>query len=318
MSALKPRSSDSNAILKGGTDPFLYNPRRINATQGKPSIVRNEALEFIVIVQNPYVFDLELQSLSLSTSGVPFESNPTSLALAIGSLVIRGCVVQAPGGVPREFVIPLATEEEEERLTHKRSAALCEAGRFKYSGLDNFPWERKNKSRNSGLGSSRSSKTMLFLECKVIPKQPLLRIRRTTVTHGALMLYDGEMSSIRIRFENISPLPIDFVRLTFDDSTITPAQQALAEGELSVFETYETEYALIHRPVFSWIKNDSVAIAPGRKVTLTINCFGKVGCTEGTIHASYSYIHRNPDDDGSAKIPSSVGSEAKHVERLLD
>ncbi|KAJ3779437.1 hypothetical protein GGU10DRAFT_230519, partial [Lentinula aff. detonsa] len=23
-----PRSSDSNAILKGGTDPFLYNPRR--------------------------------------------------------------------------------------------------------------------------------------------------------------------------------------------------------------------------------------------------------------------------------------------------
>ncbi|KAJ3735583.1 hypothetical protein DFJ43DRAFT_1151295 [Lentinula guzmanii] len=108
------------------------------------------------------------------------------------------------------------------------------------------------------------------------------------------------------------------IRLTFDDSTITPAQQALAEGELSVFETYETEYALIHRPVFSWIKNDSVAIAPGRKVTLTINCFGKVGCTEGTIHTSYSYIHRNPDDDGSAKIPSSVGSEAKHVERLLD
>ncbi|KAJ3791523.1 TRAPP II complex [Lentinula aff. detonsa] len=139
---------------------------------------------------------------------------------------------------------------------------------------------------------------MLFLECKVIPEQPLLRIRRTTVTHGALMLYDGEMSSIRITFENISPLPIDFVRLAFDDSTITPAQQALAEGELSVFETYETEYALIHRPVFSWIKNDSVAIAPGRKVTLTINCFGKVGCTEGTIHASYSYIHRNPDDDG--------------------
>ncbi|KAJ3715606.1 TRAPP II complex [Lentinula guzmanii] len=306
MSALKPRSSDSNAILKGGTDPFLYNPRRINATQGKPLIVRNEALEFIVIVQNPYVFDLELQSLSLNTSGVPFESNPTSLvvparsyhrvilsgkALAIGSLVIRGCVVQAPGGVPREFVIPLATEEEEERLTHKRSAALCEAGRFKYSGLDNFPWERKTR-------SSRSSKTMLFLECKVIPEQPLLRIRRTTVTHGALMLYDGEMSSIRITFENISPLPIDFVRLAFDDSTITPAQQALAEGELSVFETYETEYALIHRPVFSWIKNDSVAIAPGRKVTLTINCFGKVGCTEGTIHASYSYIHRNPDDDG--------------------
>ncbi|KAJ4487929.1 TRAPP II complex [Lentinula aciculospora] len=311
ISALKPRTSDSNAILKGGTDPFLYNPRRMNATQGKSLVVQGELLEFIVIVQNPYVFDMELHSLSLSTSGTPFESNPISLvvparsyhrvilsgkALTTGSLIIRGCLVQAPGGIPREFVLPLASEEEEERLAHKRSAALCEAGRFKYFGLDSFSW-RKNQSPDSSSGSSsRSSKTPSFLECKVVPEQPLLRIRRTTVTHGALMLYDGEMSSIRITFENISLLPIDFVRLAFDDSTISPAQQALAESEMSVFETYETEYALIHRPVFSWIKNDSVTIAPGRKVTLSINCFGKVGCTEGTIHASYSYIHRNPSD----------------------
>ncbi|KAJ4469401.1 transport protein Trs120 or TRAPPC9 TRAPP II complex subunit-domain-containing protein [Lentinula edodes] len=293
ISALRPRTSDSNAILKGG-----------------------ELLEFIVIVQNPYVFDMELQSLSLSTSGVPFESTPISViiparsyhravlsgkALTTGTLVVRGCIVRAPGGVAREFVLPLATEDEEERLAHKRSAALCEAGRFKYSGLDNFPWERK-RSQTSGSESSRSSKTMMFLECKVVPEQPLLRIRRTTVTHGALMLYDGEMSSIRITFENIAPLPIDFIRLAFDDSTMTPAQQALAEGEMSVFETYETEYALIHRPVFSWIKNDSVTIAPGRKVTLTINCFGKVGCTEGTIHASYSYIHRDPSDNKETSV----------------
>lgn len=91
----------------------------------------------------------------------------------------------------REFVLPLATEEEEERLAQKRSDALCNAGRFKYSGLDSFPWEKKNKLPNTE--NSRSSKAMLFLECKVVPEQPLLRIRRTTATHGALMLYDGEM-----------------------------------------------------------------------------------------------------------------------------
>lgn len=112
-------------------------------------------------------------------------------ALTTGSLIIRGCIVQAPGGVPREFVLPLATEEEEERLAHKRSDALCNAGRFKYSGLDSFPWEKKNRSSNTE--TSRTSKPMLFLECKVVPEQPLLRIRRTTATHGALMLYDGEM-----------------------------------------------------------------------------------------------------------------------------
>jgi hypothetical protein len=31
------------------------------------------------------------------------------------------------------------------------------------------------------------------LECKVVPEQPLLRIRRTSLTHGAVMLYNGEM-----------------------------------------------------------------------------------------------------------------------------
>ncbi|KAF9075275.1 TRAPP II complex [Rhodocollybia butyracea] len=321
LSALQPRTSDSNVILKkGGTDPFLYNPRRLNTSQGKPLVVQGETLEFVVILQNPYVFDLELQSLSLSTSGVPFETAPIPLvvparsyhrvvlsgkARTTGSLVIRGCNVQAPGGVLREFVLPLATEEEEERLAHKRSAALCDAGRSKYSGLNSFPWE---KSKSPNTETPRSCKTMLFLECKVVPEQPLLRIRRTTATHGALMLYDGEMTSIRITLENISPLPIDFVRLAFDDSTIIPAQQALAEGDMSVFETYETEYALIHRPVFSWNKNDSVTIGPGRKVTLTINCFGKVGCTEGTIHASYSYLNRN--------LPEGEPSSVFHTRQL--
>ncbi|KAF5391257.1 hypothetical protein D9757_001865 [Collybiopsis confluens] len=306
MSALHPRSSDSNAILTGGTDPFLYNPRRANATQGKALVVQGETLEFILVVQNPYVFDLELQSLSLSTSGVSFESSPSpqviparsyhrvvlsGKASSTGNLVIRGCHVQAPGGISREFVLPLATEEEEERMARERSSVLCDAGRSKYSGLESFPWERKDQLVNKE--SSRTSKAMSFLECLVVPEQPLLRIRRTTATHGALMLYDGEMSSIRITYENISPIPIDFVRLAFDDSTIAPAQQALAEGEMSVFQTYETEYALIHKPMFSWSKNDFVTIGPGRKVTLTIKCYGKVGCTEGTIHTSYSYINRD-------------------------
>ena len=85
-------------------------------------------------------------------------------------------------------------------------------------------------------------------------------------------------SSIRITLENISSLPIDFIRLTFDDSTITPAQQALADGDLSVFETYETEYDLIHRPVFTWDSQRNVSEIPsGEKAVVTINCYGKVG-----------------------------------------
>ena len=78
------------------------------------------------------------------------------------------------------------------------------------------------------------------------------------------MLYNGERSTIRITLENISTLPIDFIHLTFDDSTIGPAQQALSDGDMSVFDTYETEYDLIHRPMFTWDSQRSVPeILPG-------------------------------------------------------
>ncbi|GLB34932.1 putative transport protein Trs120 or TRAPPC9, TRAPP II complex subunit [Lyophyllum shimeji] len=318
MSTLRSTSSGVVPILTGAADPFLYNPRKAAAGQGKTLVVQKEILEFIVVLQNPYIFDLELQSLSLSTAGVAFESRPLRVlipanafhevvlsgrALETGVLTIRGCRVQAPGGTCREFIMPLATDEEEERLARRRSALACEAGRSKYSGIESFPWERVNK-RNSRPPSTVAKPSFRFLECKVVPQQPLLRIRRTSLTHGALMLYNGEMSTIRITLENVSSLPVDFLRLIFDDSTIAPAQQALAEGELSVFDTYETEYSLIQRPVFSWNKDEVKLIQPGQKLSLTVTCIGKVGCTNGTLHFSYGYVHRDevPILDGSTGV----------------
>jgi hypothetical protein len=110
--------------------------------------------------------------------------------LGTGNLVIRGCTVQAPGGISREFVLPLSTDEEEDRLSRRRSAMDCEIGRSKYSGLDSRPWERAAKRTSASI----INKSFSFLECKVVPEQPLLRLRSTSLTHGAVMLYNGEMS----------------------------------------------------------------------------------------------------------------------------
>ncbi|KAJ7097903.1 TRAPP II complex [Mycena belliarum] len=306
FSALQQSSSEIAPILTGGTDPFLYNPRRALG-QGKSLVVQNELLEFVVVLKNPYVFDLEIQSLSLSTSGVLFDTKPVRVILPAtafhvvtlsgkatetGALAVRGCFIQAPGGTKREFTLPISTGEEEERISRKRAAIECEAGRSKYTGLDCFPWEKASKRASTQVSAPTTKAPLRFLEYTVVPEQPLLRIRRTSVTHGAVMMYNGEMSTIRITLENVSPLPIDFLRFVFDDSTISPAQQALANGELSVFDTYETEYDLLHRPVFSWSKEDTKDIPPGHKLTVNVNCFGKVGCTSGTIHVSYSYVHR--------------------------
>jgi hypothetical protein len=44
------------------TDLFLTEKLKM---QGQTLVVQNEMLEFIVTLQNPYIFDLELQQLSL-------------------------------------------------------------------------------------------------------------------------------------------------------------------------------------------------------------------------------------------------------------
>ncbi|KAH9996824.1 transport protein Trs120 or TRAPPC9 TRAPP II complex subunit-domain-containing protein [Russula vinacea] len=288
ISILARRKSEAAGRLPQMTDPFLYNPRK----SGNTLVVTDEPLEFVLTLYNPFVFDLEIQSLSLSTSGVSLDTKPISVTvpassyhpvtlsgkpLEDGILVIKGCHVQAPRGAPREFLLPLATADEEEHRSRRQSLATCESGRTKYSGLDSRPG-------NLARG---------FLECTVVPEQPLLRIRWSSLTHGAVMLYNGEGSTFRLTLENVSNLPVDFLRLSFDDSTMAPARAALTEGDLSVYEVYETEHQLINRPVFSWDRErEDTEIPPGRKVTIDITCTGKVGCTNGCIFISYGYLRR--------------------------
>ncbi|KAI0306435.1 TRAPP II complex [Multifurca ochricompacta] len=307
ISILAQRPGDASKLSQM-TGPFLYNPRKSVTARGSTLVVTDEPLEFVLTLHNPFVFDLEIQDLSLSTSGVAFDTKPISVTIPANSyhpvtlsgkpledglLIVKGCHAQAPGGASREFFLPLATAEEEEFRLRRRSAVACESGRTKYGGLDCRPG--KSGKRHSTLVMTSSSRRSIpkFLECTVVPEQPLLRIRWSSLTHGAVMLYNGEKSTLRLTLENISNLPIDFLRLSFDDSTITPAQAALAEGDLSIYDAYETEYQLINRPVFSWNQDqENIEILPGRKVALTLTCTGKVGCTSGSVFISYGYLHR--------------------------
>lgn len=115
-------------------------------------------------------------------------------ATATGILTVRGCFVKAIGSSTREYVLPLYTMEEEERVLRKRRAIAAESGRVKYTGLDRY-FRSKDTKHPSGRLSSGTADTATpfkFMECKVVPEQPLLRVRRSSVTHGALMLYEGE------------------------------------------------------------------------------------------------------------------------------
>jgi len=89
-------------------------------------------------------------------------------------------------------------------------------------------------------------------------------------------------STIRITLENTSTLPVDFVQLSFQDSTTGRSQAIISEGErdLSAGEAYEIESDLVNRPVFRWDqqKGEPIVIPPGGgRKTIDVRCLGKVG-----------------------------------------
>ncbi|KAG8877259.1 hypothetical protein FRB97_003560 [Tulasnella sp. 331] len=310
MQDLEPPSSSSLNVVSGRKDPFIYNPR-LKATLAKQAlVVQHEPVDIALTLYNPFSFDLDIQSLSISTSGLEFRSpgiaamipsesfrivHLSGIASEVGTLTIRGIKAQLSGGIVREFLLPINSNEEDARVEKRRSALNMEVGRIKYTGLDARDPYRSSQKRMS-IGSEKPKVafkiTPAFLTCKVVEAQPLLKVRRSTLTHGALTLYEGETTIIRLALENVSSLPTDFLKLTFDDSTVPVAQHALAEGDLSVEEVYETEYDLINRPVLTWDGGHDHHIEPGRNYGVAVTCLGKVGCSDATIHLSYSYARR--------------------------
>ncbi|KAF8312015.1 hypothetical protein DL93DRAFT_2115414, partial [Clavulina sp. PMI_390] len=342
-SELDPVTSQSASTRRV---PFMiYDPRRATRTITM-RLVQNESVDFTVTLQNPFLIDIDIPSILLSTAGVPFHSQSSStsipalstrqvtlsgIPLEQGQLTIRGCSIQLQGAVPHEFVFSLPNTEPSNPRSSTPAArisySLYDPERIKVSGLDANPILSLSKpssdisSRASNPPPARPPK---FLQYEVVREQPLLRVRRSSLTQSSLMLFDGEYSEIRLTIENISTVPVDFYKLTFDDSTIAPAQQLLSEGELSIAEAYETEYGLVHRPFFTWnAPNPLPPIAPGKRAVVPIRCHGKTGCLQGTVQISYSYVDRPKpsitdaeSDADSTPLPSS-SSDTFHARQIL-
>lgn len=83
----------------------------------------------------------------------------------------------------REFLLPIFNEEEEKK--RQKASILDTTGeRPKLTGLSAIVLSKEEPVEE---------KKLKFLTCNVAPEVPLLRMRSTSLTHGALMLYDGEV-----------------------------------------------------------------------------------------------------------------------------
>ncbi|KAL9548722.1 hypothetical protein PS6_006462 [Mucor atramentarius] len=299
-------------------DPFIYNPFA-KKKDDKPQInlIKDEVCEFKVVLTNPFGFDLELSNVVLSTSGIEFSAIPTAITipanetlalrlmgtpLETGSLIIRGCIIKITGFAEQEF---LNEKQEVKKIEQPKNSKdivqqSIESERYKYTQV-NVKWTYGillTCKTDQKLSEKESAGAVQQESLNVIDDQPLLKIKSTSLLHGAVMLFEGEMTHLSIQVENIGNIPVDFLTLSFTDSTTIHPKPI--NPELPTEEQYEIELYTKGTPVFSWegSKADSnqigkkISLPPGEHTEIIVNIYGKQGCTGGAIHVDYGYLDR--------------------------
>lgn len=288
---------------KSEKSPFIYNPfiKSTGVHEKEPILVAGEEAVFRVTLQNMYEFDVEIESLSLESSGVSFDGflqrtiigpyRTQTLLLsgvpkASGLLTITGCIAKIKGCRKRKFPI-FSTS-----WTLKPGPKAQRHGLDVISGAVSRPTSTasdygKSKTTLAPHGPSTSSVAL-----KVIGAQPDVILKSLSLAQSAIMLLEGETKTFVCTLHNVSDsVPVDIMNLSFVDSTASQVQAALSSKDLSSAETYELELASSQKQAFRWQNKDrDTKIGPGKEMLLEIEVLGKPGLSHGTIHGDYGYL----------------------------
>lgn len=297
---------DAAAVTEDGAkkSPFIYNPFSKTSIKLMESLmVSGESASFKVTLQNPYEFEVEVESIQLEGEGVSFTAAaydiwiaPFSLqdiivsgvAESEGMLKITGCMIKVRHCRERRF--PIFKKPWKPQLESK----------IKRTGLaakENPPerpssWD-STASTNGKPVIQRGPEAESCL-VKVIGAQPTVIIQSTSLSQSAIMVLEGETTSFTISLQNTSTCPVDMILFTFQDSTTRQIQTALSNRDIPPTELYELELQLSTKPALRWRREGSDAqntsIAPGEISTFTIEVLGKPGLHDAVVQIDYSYV----------------------------
>ena len=285
-------------------DPFLYNPfSKTNSKASEPLMVAGEHASFRVTLQNPYDFEIEIESLRLDSQGLLFDAvaewillPPLSLqdieVLGIaheeGTLNITGCIVKVRHCRERRFPIFTLPWKPEPEKKFKRTGLAA-----KTAFVDRPLSWNSSSSRDSKQMTKNAPKTA-SCEVKVISQQPTLLIESMSLSQSAMMVLEGEIRSVDITLRNMSQCPLDFILFTFQDSTTKQLESALNNRDLLPVEIYELELKLAAKPAFRWRRDghptEDLSILPGQSATFTVDIVGKPGLQDTTVQIDYCRV----------------------------
>lgn len=284
--------------------PFIFNPfAKAKVIQTENLLIAGEPATFKITLQNPFEFDLEIESLHLEGEGVSFEGSAEKFLLAAmtlqdkyisgtahsdGTLKISGCRIKVRYCRERRFPIFKKTWKPKYQPKMKQTGLAAKSAFSEHPML----WY----SSTSGTVTPAHSKAVTgpetaSFEIKVLRPQPAVVIVSTTLSQSAIMVLEGETQSFSLTLRNVSSCPVDFVFITFQDSISKQIREALAKDNITS-DTYELELRLVTNRALSMkhqLSGEDSFIPPGHTKTFTIDVFGKAGLENAMVQIDYGF-----------------------------
>ncbi|EEP78211.1 hypothetical protein UREG_03056 [Uncinocarpus reesii 1704] len=288
---------------RGNKSPFIYSAFSKAAIRRSESLViAGEQSAVKVVLQNPYEFTVEVESLILEGRGVEFEAQlhgfwlrPFSLeekivplrAMSEGTLEITGCVAKIKFCRRRYFPI------------FKKFWKPGYKPKLKRTGL---AAKDLASERPLSWGSNQSGVASVPVETgpepdrvaiNVVKAQPLVEIESSSLLQNAIMVLEGQTTTFDITLRNLTSCPVDLIFFTFQDSTIRRLQTAISNKDNLPADVYELEYQLTEVPALRWKvpgnQDERPTIGPNETSSFTIEVFGKTGLTEAEVQIDYGF-----------------------------
>ncbi|KAL8848249.1 MAG: hypothetical protein Q9221_006722 [Calogaya cf. arnoldii] len=278
--------------------PFLYNAfgQTSKTKAAKPLMVAGEEATFRVTLQNLYDFDLEIESIRLTSDKDSCDAPEQSVVVGpyrtqsvylvaipseSGSLTVDGCMAKIRGCHERWFPLFVGPWLYKPNIKARQSD---------HADLQSVVAAHAAVKRGA---REPQGPVACSLALDVIPAMPNVVLRATSLSQSAIMLLEGETRTFTITLYNGSKsIAADLILLTFEDSMAYQLQTAMVSKELPPVELYELSLASSQKPL-RWRKVDSGSsptIDPGKELTLEIELDGRPGLSSANIQVSYGHI----------------------------
>ncbi|KAK6354097.1 hypothetical protein TWF730_008514 [Orbilia blumenaviensis] len=310
-------ASELSAVTDAAKNPFIYNPfaskhttvTSLSSTTIKTLLVESEPVDFLITLQNPFDFEIQIDSVALDVTGVKFETLPASVVIGAyrqhtyvitgiphssGTMKLLGAKIKVYGCKEKFFpIVPdvrMVPVDGEDKIKKVGIGAM----KLEHPRPKSHISSTSNNIRASQIPQPSFGPDLKQLSISVIPAQPKLIITHTSLPQNAIMVLEGEKQIFTVHVKNESDsVAVDFVAISFVDSTTEPVTNAISQKQGLPAEVYELEVILYKKKAFEWIRpEEKITIQPGGTGVLKVQVLGKPGLTSGKVVVDYGFIDR--------------------------